>query len=47
MILVTAATGNVGRELVPQLLGAGLPVRAGSRHPDPARWPDAEATPST
>ncbi|WP_119674384.1 NAD(P)H-binding protein [Deinococcus sp. RM] len=42
MILVTAATGNVGRELMPQLLGAGLPVRAGSRHPDPARWPDAE-----
>lgn len=42
MILVTAATGNVGREFVPQLLKAGLPVRAGSRHPDPARRPDAE-----
>jgi len=39
MILVTAATGNVGRELVPQLLQAGEQVRAGTRHPDAASFP--------
>ncbi|GAA5436782.1 NAD(P)H-binding protein [Deinococcus aquaticus] len=39
MILVTAATGNVGRELVPQLLSAGQQVRAGTRHPQGASFP--------
>lgn len=39
MILVTAATGNVGRELVPQLLAAGQQVRAGTRHPQGASFP--------
>jgi uncharacterized protein YbjT (DUF2867 family) len=28
MILVTGATGNVGREVTAQLVSAGLPVRA-------------------
>jgi uncharacterized protein YbjT (DUF2867 family) len=33
MILVTGATGNVGRELVPQLLAAGQAVRVLTRDP--------------
>jgi uncharacterized protein YbjT (DUF2867 family) len=33
MILVTGATGNVGKELVQQLIAAGQPVRAFTRHP--------------
>jgi uncharacterized protein YbjT (DUF2867 family) len=33
MILVTGATGNVGRELVPQLLATGQPVRVLTRDP--------------
>ncbi len=33
MILVTGATGNVGRELVPQLLDAGQKVRVLVRDP--------------
>jgi uncharacterized protein YbjT (DUF2867 family) len=33
MYLVTAATGNVGREVVRRLLAAGVPVRATSRNP--------------
>src|SRR5262245_17544658 len=37
MILVTGATGTVGREVVSQLLAAGRPVRALTRHPDRAR----------
>jgi uncharacterized protein YbjT (DUF2867 family) len=41
MILVTGATGNVGRQLVEQLVAAGEPVRALSRHPERATWPDA------
>ncbi len=40
MILVTGATGNVGREVVEQLAAAGEDVRALSRHPGRARWPD-------
>lgn len=37
MILVTTATGNIGKELVPRLTRLGLPVRALTRHPDRAR----------
>jgi uncharacterized protein YbjT (DUF2867 family) len=33
MILVTGATGNVGKELVEQLVSAGQPVRVFTRHP--------------
>jgi uncharacterized protein YbjT (DUF2867 family) len=33
MILVTGATGNVGKELVEQLVGAGQPVRVFTRNP--------------
>ncbi|GAA3559448.1 NAD(P)H-binding protein [Microlunatus spumicola] len=40
MILVTGATGNVGRQVVAQLVAAGEPVRALSRHPERAGWPD-------
>lgn len=40
MILVTGATGNVGRQVVEQLVAAGEPVRALSRHPERTRWPD-------
>jgi uncharacterized protein YbjT (DUF2867 family) len=39
--LVTGATGTVGRSLVHQLLEAGEPVRALTRHPESARLPDA------
>lgn len=39
MILVTGATGNVGRQVVEQLVAAGEPVRALSRHPERADWP--------
>lgn len=38
-ILVTGATGNVGRHLTPQLTGAGVGVRALSRHPSGSRLP--------
>lgn len=38
-ILVTGATGNVGRPLVNQLVKAGAQVRAVSRQPDAARFP--------
>ena len=38
-ILVTGATGNVGRPLVNQLVNAGAQVRAVSRQPDAARFP--------
>jgi uncharacterized protein YbjT (DUF2867 family) len=40
MILVTGATGNVGRQVVEQLVAAGEPVRALSRHPERVDWPD-------
>jgi uncharacterized protein YbjT (DUF2867 family) len=38
-ILVTGATGNVGRPLVTQLAAAGVEVRAVTRQPDTARLP--------
>lgn len=40
MILVTGATGNVGRQVVEQLVAAGERVRALSRHPERSVWPD-------
>jgi NAD(P)-dependent dehydrogenase (short-subunit alcohol dehydrogenase family) len=39
MILVTGATGNVGRQVVRRLAAAGEPVRALTRHPDQAALP--------
>lgn len=39
-ILVTGATGNVGRNLVQQLDAAGRPVRALTRDPDAAAFPE-------
>src|SRR5215218_6317759 len=39
-ILVTGATGNVGRPLVTELVNAGARVRAVTRRPDTARFPD-------
>ncbi|MGD6740999.1 NAD(P)H-binding protein [Streptomyces sp. BH106] len=39
MILVTGATGTVGRPLVAELAAAGHPVRALTRTPDAARFP--------
>jgi uncharacterized protein YbjT (DUF2867 family) len=38
-ILVTGATGNVGRPLVTQLVNAGVEVRAVTRHPGTAEFP--------
>lgn len=38
-VLVTGATGRVGREVVAQLLGAGVPVRALTRRPATAGLP--------
>ena len=38
-VLVTGATGRVGRAVVAQLLGAGVPVRALTRRPDAAGLP--------
>src|SRR5438128_1377737 len=39
IILVTGATGNVGRHVVSDLLSMGMPVRALTRNPDSARLP--------
>ena len=39
-ILVTGATGNVGRDLVDQLIAKGLRVRALTRNPDKANLPE-------
>lgn len=39
-ILVTGATGNVGRQVVAQLLAAGAPVRALTRNPASANLPE-------
>jgi uncharacterized protein YbjT (DUF2867 family) len=38
-ILVTGASGNIGRELVAQLRAAGLPFRALSRNPQSGKLP--------
>lgn len=40
-ILVTGATGNVGRQVVAQLVRAGRPVRAMTRQPRTGRLPDS------
>jgi uncharacterized protein YbjT (DUF2867 family) len=40
-ILVTGATGQIGREVVAQLSAAGVPVRALSRNPQTAGLPTA------
>src|SRR5262245_32324858 len=40
-VLVTGATGRVGRALVAQLVGAGVPVRALTRRPETAGLPAA------
>jgi NAD(P)-dependent dehydrogenase (short-subunit alcohol dehydrogenase family) len=39
-ILVTGATGNVGREVTTQLVSAGFPVRAFVRDARTARFPE-------
>jgi uncharacterized protein YbjT (DUF2867 family) len=38
-ILVTGATGNVGRPLVTDLVDAGVTVRAVTRHPAARAYP--------
>ena len=40
-VLVTGATGRVGRAVVAELIDAGVPVRALSRRPEAARLPAA------
>src|SRR5690349_2052684 len=40
-VLVIGATGNIGREVVAQLVAAGVPVRGLARNPDAARFPAA------
>ena len=40
MLLITGATGNVGRPLIDELLTAGAKVRATSRTPQTANLPD-------
>jgi len=39
-VLVTGATGRVGRAVVGQLVDAGVPVRALTRHPEAAALPE-------
>ncbi len=39
VILVTGATGNVGRHVVSQLAASGADVRALTRNPDAAKLP--------
>ena len=38
-VLVIGATGNIGREVVAQLVAGGVPVRGLARNPDTARLP--------
>lgn len=40
-VLVTGPTGRIGRAVVAELLGAGVPMRALTRRPDAARLPAA------
>ncbi|MDT0549681.1 MULTISPECIES: NAD(P)H-binding protein [Streptomyces] len=40
MIVVTGATGNVGRHVVDELVAAGAEVRALTRDPESARLPE-------
>jgi uncharacterized protein YbjT (DUF2867 family) len=40
LVLITGATGYVGRRLVPRLIEAGVPVRALAREPGVANWPN-------
>jgi uncharacterized protein YbjT (DUF2867 family) len=40
-ILVTGATGNIGRHVVDRLMQAGVQVRALTRNPDAANLPDS------
>ncbi|HEX7323655.1 MAG TPA: NAD(P)H-binding protein [Mycobacterium sp.] len=48
IIVVTGATGNVGRPLVTELAAAGARVRAVTRNPDTAAFPPrVEVVPST
>ncbi len=43
-VLVTGATGNVGRLVGEQLVAAGVHVRAMNRRPEKGRFPDAVET---
>lgn len=43
-VLVTGATGHVGRIVVEQLVAAGVPVRALTRRREQARFPKAVET---
>jgi uncharacterized protein YbjT (DUF2867 family) len=43
-VLVTGATGNVGRIVVEQLVAAGVQVRAMTRTPRPGQFPEAVET---
>ena len=45
-VLVTGATGHVGRLVVEQLVAAGVPVRAMTRRPQQAQFPEAVRRPS-
>src|SRR5262245_30994294 len=38
-VVVTGATGRIGRRVIEHLLGAGVPVRALTRRPECARLP--------
>ena len=38
-VLIVGASGNIGREIVSQLVAAGLPVRVMARNPHTVEWP--------